>query len=72
MKLLQKCVQAGYKDVAHMRKDADLDAQCGQEDFKKRLAPPTGYSVTMSDVTQILIAIDAGEPQAPAQLLPLV
>lgn len=31
-----------------------------------------GYTVIVSDVTQILSAIDAGDPRAAAQLLPLV
>jgi RNA polymerase sigma factor (TIGR02999 family) len=31
-----------------------------------------GYAVSMSDVTRILNAIDAGDPHAAAQLLPLV
>jgi RNA polymerase sigma factor (TIGR02999 family) len=33
---------------------------------------PTGYLVRMADVTQILNAIDAGDPQAADQLMPLV
>src|SRR5437660_3702350 len=35
-------------------------------------AAPIGYAGGMADVTQILSAIDAGDPQAAAQLLPLV
>jgi hypothetical protein len=38
MELLQKAVQAGYKDVAHMKMDTDLDALREREDFKKLLA----------------------------------
>jgi hypothetical protein len=38
MEWLQKAVLAGYKDVAHMKKDTDLDALRGREDFKKLLA----------------------------------
>jgi tetratricopeptide (TPR) repeat protein len=36
--LLRRAVQAGYRDAAHMRKDPDLDALRGREDFKKLLA----------------------------------
>ena len=38
MELLQKAVQAGYKDAAHMKKDTDLDPLRDREDFKKLLA----------------------------------
>ena len=38
MELLRKAVKAGYKDAAHMKKDTDLDALRGREDFKKLLA----------------------------------
>ena len=38
MQWLHQAVQAGYKDAAHMTKDADLDALREREDFKKLLA----------------------------------
>jgi len=38
MQWLQKAVQAGYKDAAHMRKDTDLDPIRDRADFKKLLA----------------------------------
>jgi tetratricopeptide (TPR) repeat protein len=37
MAWLKKAVAAGYKDVAHMEKDKDLDALRDREDFKKLL-----------------------------------
>ena len=33
--LLRQAVAAGYKDVAHMKKDPDLDALRAQPDFQK-------------------------------------
>jgi tetratricopeptide (TPR) repeat protein/tRNA A-37 threonylcarbamoyl transferase component Bud32 len=38
VELLRKAVAKGYKDAAHMRKDADLDALRQRDDFKKLLA----------------------------------
>jgi hypothetical protein len=38
MSWLKQAVVAGYKDVAQMEKDNDLDALRGREDFKKLLA----------------------------------
>jgi eukaryotic-like serine/threonine-protein kinase len=38
MTWLHKAVAAGYKDAAHMKKDADLDFLRDREDFKKLLA----------------------------------
>jgi eukaryotic-like serine/threonine-protein kinase len=38
MGLLQKAVNAGFKDAARMAKDASLDAVRGRDDFKKLLA----------------------------------
>jgi eukaryotic-like serine/threonine-protein kinase len=38
MELLQKAIKAGYKDVAQMKKDTDLNALREREDFKKLLA----------------------------------
>jgi serine/threonine protein kinase/Tfp pilus assembly protein PilF len=35
VELLQRAVQAGYKDVDHMKKDADLDPLRGRDDFQK-------------------------------------
>jgi hypothetical protein len=35
VELLRQAVAKGYKDVAHMKKDADLDGLRGREDFKK-------------------------------------
>ena len=38
MALLQKSVDAGYQNAAHMQQDADLDPLRDREDFKKLLA----------------------------------
>jgi serine/threonine protein kinase len=38
MELLRNAVRAGYKDHAHMAKDADLDSIRGRDDFRKLLA----------------------------------
>jgi serine/threonine protein kinase/tetratricopeptide (TPR) repeat protein len=38
MTMLRRAVARGYKDVAHMKKDADLDALRGREDYKKLIA----------------------------------
>jgi serine/threonine protein kinase len=38
MQWLHKAVQAGYKDVDHMKKDTDLDPLREREDFKKLIA----------------------------------
>src|SRR5262249_2952185 len=38
MALLRQAVAKGYKDVAHMKKDTDLDPIRGREDFKKLVA----------------------------------
>jgi hypothetical protein len=38
VELLRKAVEKGYKDAAHMKKDADLDALRQRDDFKKLLA----------------------------------
>ena len=35
---LRKAIKAGYKDAAHMKKDADLDPLRDRDDFKKLLA----------------------------------
>jgi hypothetical protein len=35
---LQKAVAAGYKDLAHLKKDEDLDPLRSRDDFKKMLA----------------------------------
>jgi hypothetical protein len=35
MATLQKAVAAGYRNVAHMRTDTDLDALRQREDFQK-------------------------------------
>ncbi len=46
MALLTRAVAAGYKDRAHMKKDADFDALRGRSDFRAllnslpELAPP--------------------------------
>ena len=42
MQWLQKAVQAGYKDSAHMKKDTYLDPLREREDFKKLLAELEG------------------------------
>ena len=38
MEWLKKAVQAGYKDVAHIAEDSDLDALRSRDDFKKIMA----------------------------------
>jgi hypothetical protein len=38
MEVLRRAVAAGFRDVAHMRTDTDLDALRGREDFKKLMA----------------------------------
>jgi tetratricopeptide (TPR) repeat protein len=38
MKLLRDAVSKGYKDVAHLRKDTDLDSLRPREDFQKLVA----------------------------------
>lgn len=35
---MQQAVKAGYSNVAHMKKDTDLDPIRGREDFKKLMA----------------------------------
>jgi tetratricopeptide (TPR) repeat protein len=35
---LRRAIQSGYKDAPHMKKDTDLDALRGRDDFKKVLA----------------------------------
>ena len=38
MDWLQQAVAAGYRNVAHIKKDNDLDALRDREDFKKLIA----------------------------------
>jgi hypothetical protein len=38
MKLLREAVSKGYKDVAHMKKDTDLDPLRERENFRKLVA----------------------------------
>jgi len=38
MKMLRDAVSKGYRDVAHMKKDTDLDPLRQREDFKKLVA----------------------------------
>jgi serine/threonine protein kinase/tetratricopeptide (TPR) repeat protein len=38
MELLQRAVKAGWKDAAHMKKDADLEVLRERDDFKKLIA----------------------------------
>jgi hypothetical protein len=40
--LLRQAVARGYKDTAHMKKDADLQPLRAREDFKKLLAKLEG------------------------------
>jgi hypothetical protein len=42
MKLLREAVSKGYKDVAHMKKDTDLDPLRQREDFQKLIAELEG------------------------------
>src|SRR5262249_16165719 len=42
MKLLRDAVSTGYKDVAHMKKDTDLDPLRQQDDFQKLVAELEG------------------------------
>jgi hypothetical protein len=39
---LKQAIAAGFKDAAHMKKDKDLDALRGRDDFKKLLAELEG------------------------------
>jgi hypothetical protein len=38
VKLLRDAVSKGYKDVAHVKKDADLDPLRQRDDFQKLVA----------------------------------
>lgn len=38
MDWLKQAVAAGFKDVAHMKQDTDLDALRDRDDFKKLIA----------------------------------
>jgi tetratricopeptide (TPR) repeat protein len=42
MKVLREAVSQGYKDVAHMKKDTDLDSLRQREDFQKLVAELEG------------------------------
>ena len=42
MKLLRAAVNKGYKDVAHMKKDSDLDTLRQRDDFQKPVAELEG------------------------------
>ena len=42
MKLLRDAVSKGYKDVAHMKKDTDLDPLRQRDDFRKLVAELEG------------------------------
>ena len=42
MKLLRDAVSKGYKDVAHMKKDIDLDPLRQREDYQKLVAELDG------------------------------
>ena len=42
MKWLRDAVSKGYKDVAHMKKDTDLDPLRKREDFQKFVAELEG------------------------------
>jgi hypothetical protein len=42
MKLLRDAVSKGYKDVAHLKKDADLDPLRQRDDFRKLVAELEG------------------------------
>jgi hypothetical protein len=42
MKLLREAVNKGYKDVAHLKKDADLDPLRSRDDFQKLIAEQEG------------------------------
>jgi hypothetical protein len=42
MKLLRDAVSKGYKDVAHMKKDTDLDPLRQWDDFHKLVAELDG------------------------------
>jgi tetratricopeptide (TPR) repeat protein len=44
MRLLREAVSRGYKDVTHMKKDADLDPLRSREDFRKLVAELEGKS----------------------------
>ena len=42
MELLKQAVAKGYKNVAHMKQDRDLDPLRDRQDFKKLLAELEG------------------------------
>ncbi len=42
MKMLREAVSKGYKDVAQMKKDTDLDPLRQREDFQKLVAELEG------------------------------
>ena len=42
MKLLREAVSKGYQDVAHMKKDTDLDPLHPRQDFQKLLTELEG------------------------------
>ena len=42
MRQLREAVSKGYKDVAHMKQDTDLDALRQREDFQKLIAELEG------------------------------
>ena len=42
MKLLRDAVSKGYKDVAHLKKDTDLDPLRQRDDFRKLVAELEG------------------------------
>ena len=42
MKMLRDAVSKGYRDVAHMKKDTDLDPLRQREDFQKLIAELEG------------------------------
>jgi hypothetical protein len=42
LRLLREAVSKGYKDVAHMKRDTDLDPLHQREDFKKLIAELEG------------------------------
>jgi hypothetical protein len=41
MELLHQAVRAGFRDTAHLKKDTNLDALRGRDDFKQLLAALT-------------------------------
>src|SRR5205823_14088494 len=63
------CRTGARKNMLRRRVVGGVAAATG---FRSRRAPPRRMIGGMADVTQVLAAIEAGDPKAAAELLPLV